>query len=94
MEYNETITQMSTSGAITGDVALSSKVTESYASVKEHIRALRDSSENHSDGPVKVTWTTFHTRTGHMVEKCAMEWSYGNTRMTDVVWIKRGQWWY
>lgn len=91
MEYNETITQMSTSGAITGDVAISSKVIESYASVKEHIRALCEHSENHSDGPVKVTWTTFHTRTGHMVEKCAMEWSYGNTRMTDVVWIKRGQ---
>lgn len=93
MEYNKTITQMSTSGALVGDVALSSKVTESYASVKEHIRALRESAENHSDGPVKVTWTTFRTRTGHMVEKCAMEWSYGNTRMTDVVWVKRGQRW-
>lgn len=94
MEYNEMITQMSTSGAIAGDVALSVKVTESYASVGERIRALRESSENHSDGPVKVTWTTFHTKTGHVVEKCAMEWSYGNIRMTDVVWIKRGQRWY
>ena len=91
MEYNETITAMSTSGAITGDVTVTSKAIESYTSAKEHIRTLREFSENQSDGPVKVYWSVFHTRTGHTVEKCAMEWCYGNTRMTDVVWVKRGR---
>lgn len=94
MEYNETITAMSTSGATYGDVTLVRKVCEPYASVKDRIQGLRESAERCSDGPVKVHWTSFRTRSGQMVEKCAIEWPYGNTRMTDVVWVKRGQRWY
>lgn len=90
-EYNKVITVMSTSGARQGDVSLSNTVTESYASAKRHINALIDSDKNHSDEPVKVTWTVFHNRTGHMIEKCAVEWTLGNIRMTDVVYIERGQ---
>lgn len=90
MEYNTTITQMSTVNAFGGDVALSSRVVESYVSVADHVDALQRSALNHSDTPPKTTWSSFHNRTGHLVEKCAIEWEYGNTRMIDVVWVIRG----
>lgn len=93
MEYNQTITAMNVSARREATLSLASKVTESYASVSEHIRELKRVADVLSDGKAQQTWTTFETRTGHTVEKCAIEWWCAGIRHVDVVWIKRGYRW-
>jgi hypothetical protein len=83
-EVNTVITGMTTDTRW-GQMFMSNKVTESYASAKEHIRAMAEYTKR------QPTWSSFHDRNGYLVEKAAYEWTsaYG-ARCTDVVWVRRG----
>lgn len=92
MEMNETITVLSLADAHKSEaLVVNNRMAEHYGEALRYIRALTKNAEHYGDGAVKVSWSTFHTRTGHLVEKCAIQWQAYDARMTDVVWIKRGR---
>lgn len=89
MEYNQMIHVMSSNEK--DDRALTDRETQTTAALREEIRFTADWCRRHSVVPVKESWSTFQTHTGHIVEKCAIQWEIDGVRMTDVFWIKRGK---
>lgn len=71
-----------------------SRKTRSYAEAKTMVNTMiKDSkawSDRWADHAPKVTWSSFTSRSGHLIERCSIVWWVDGRRLVDNVWIKRG----
>lgn len=67
-----------------------SRKTRSYADAKSMIDSMIRTSKAWSDRAPVVSWSSFTSRSGHLIERCSIVWWVDGHRLVDNVWIKRG----
>lgn len=70
--------------------AFVSRKTRSYADAKSMINSMIRDSKAWSDRAPVVSWSSFTSRSGHLIERCSIVWWVDGHRLVDNVWIKRG----